>query len=84
MTAVQPAPSVAGYLPGTWDIDVIHSEVGFSVRHLMVTKVKGRFNEFSGTLVTAEDPLDSTVEATVVLSSIDTGNADRDAHLRSS
>ena len=41
MTATQTAPPVTGYLPGTWDIDAVHSEVGFSVRHLMVTKVKG-------------------------------------------
>lgn len=83
MTAVQTAPPVNGYLPGTWTIDPTHSEVGFSVRHLMVSKVKGKFTEFSGTFVTGDDPLDSSVEATVVLSSVDTGNADRDAHLRS-
>jgi polyisoprenoid-binding protein YceI len=83
MTAVQTPPTVAGYIPGTWAIDTTHSEVGFSVRHLMVSKVKGRFTEFSGTFVTGENPLDSSVEATVVLSSVDTGNADRDAHLRS-
>jgi polyisoprenoid-binding protein YceI len=83
MTAVQTAPSVTGYIPGTWDIDVVHSEIGFSVRHLMVTKVKGRFGDFSGTFVTAENPLESSVEASVVLSSVDTGNADRDVHLRS-
>jgi polyisoprenoid-binding protein YceI len=83
MTAVQTPPTVSGYIPGTWTIDPTHSEVGFSVRHLMVSKVKGKFTEFSGTFVTGEDPLDSSVEATVVLSSVDTGNADRDAHLRS-
>jgi polyisoprenoid-binding protein YceI len=83
MTATQTAPQVSGYLSGTWDIDVVHSEIEFSVRHLMVSKVKGRFREFSGTFVTAENPLESSVEATVLLSSIDTGNADRDAHLRS-
>jgi polyisoprenoid-binding protein YceI len=83
MTAVQTSPPVTGYIPGTWTIDPTHSEVGFSVRHLMVSKVKGRFTEFSGTFVTGDDPLDSGVEASVVLSSVDTGNADRDAHLRS-
>ena len=83
MTATQTAPPVTDYIPGTWDIDVAHSEIGFSVRHLMISKVKGRFGEFSGTFVTAENPLESSVEATVVLSSIDTGNADRDEHLRS-
>jgi polyisoprenoid-binding protein YceI len=84
MTTVQTSPPVAGYIPGTWDIDVSHSDVGFSIRHLMLSKVRGRFNEFSGTFVTAESPLDSTVEATIDLASIDTGNADRDAHVRSS
>jgi polyisoprenoid-binding protein YceI len=83
MTATQTAPPVTDYIPGTWDIDVAHSEIGFSVRHLMVSKVRGRFGDFSGTFVTAENPLESSVEATVVLSSIDTGNADRDEHLRS-
>jgi polyisoprenoid-binding protein YceI len=83
MTAVQSAPAITGYVPGTWTIDTTHSEIGFSVRHLMVSKVKGAFRDFSGTFVTAENPFDSSVEATVVLSSVDTGNADRDAHLRS-
>ena len=83
MTAVQTAPAVAGYIPGTWSIDQTHSEVGFSIRHLMVSKVKGRFSEFSGTFVTGENPLESSVEASIVLSSIDTGNTDRDAHVRS-
>jgi polyisoprenoid-binding protein YceI len=49
----------------------------------MVSKVRGRFADFQGTFVTADDPLTSSVEATVELASIDTGNADRDAHLRS-
>jgi len=83
MTAVQTPTTVNGYIPGTWAIDPTHSEVGFSVRHLMVSKVKGRFTAFAGTFVTGENPLDSSVEATVALSSIDTGNADRDGHLRS-
>jgi polyisoprenoid-binding protein YceI len=72
-----------GYIAGTWAIDQVHSEVGFTVRHLMVSKVRGRFTDFSGTLVTADDLSASSVEATVALSSIDTGNPDRDAHIRS-
>ena len=71
------------YLTGTWTVDPTHSEVGFSVRHLMVSKVRGRFTGFSGQIVTAEDPLQSSVEATVDLGTIETGHADRDAHLRS-
>jgi polyisoprenoid-binding protein YceI len=75
--------SIPGYVTGTWDLDPSHSEVGFSVRHLMVSKVKGRFEDFSGTFVTAERPEDSHVEATVDLQSINTSSPDRDAHLRS-
>jgi polyisoprenoid-binding protein YceI len=68
---------------GTWTIDPSHSEVGFSVRHLMVSKVKGTFESFSGTITIAENPLDSTVVADVDLSSINTRDAQRDGHLRS-
>ena len=82
-TIATPVQTVPGYLTGTWDLDPAHSEVAFSVRHLMLSKVRGRFAEFSGTFVTAEHPLDSSVEATIDLSSIDTNSADRDAHLRS-
>ena len=74
---------ISGYTAGTWVIDPVHSEVGFSVRHLMLSKVKGRFAKFEGRVVTPQNPLDATVEASVDLSSIDTNNADRDAHLRS-
>jgi polyisoprenoid-binding protein YceI len=75
--------TLPGYVAGTWTIDPVHSEVGFSVRHMMVSKVRGKFNEFSGTIVTGESPLDSSVTATIDLSSIDTGNPDRDNHIRS-
>ena len=75
--------TLPGYLTGTWSIDPVHSEVGFSVRHMMVSKVRGKFNVFSGDIVTGESPFDSSVTATIDLSSIDTGNPDRDAHIRS-
>jgi len=75
--------TIPGYLTGTWDLDPAHSEVAFSVRHLMLSKVRGRFGTFSGSFVTAEHAADSHVEAVVDLSSIDTNSADRDAHLRS-
>lgn len=68
---------------GTWTIDPAHSEVGFSVRHLMVSKVKGSFERFEGAITVAEDPLASSVTATVDLSSINTRDAQRDGHLRS-
>jgi polyisoprenoid-binding protein YceI len=75
--------TVPGYIAGTWTIDPVHSEVGFSVRHMMVSKVRGKFNVFSGHIVTGDSPLDSSVTATIDLSSIDTGNRDRDNHIRS-
>ena len=75
--------ATTGLVAGTWSIDAAHSEVGFSVRHLM-SKVKGRFADFSGTVTTGSDnPLDASVEVHIVSSSISTGNAQRDAHLQS-
>ena len=74
---------IPGYVAGTWVIDPVHSEVSFVVRHMMVSKVRGRFDKFEGTIVTAEDPLASSVTASVDLSSINTGQEQRDAHIRS-
>src|ERR1700759_4354977 len=74
---------IPGYVAGTWAIDPVHSEVSFVVRHMMVSKVRGRFDKFEGTIVTAEDPLQSTVTASVDLDSINTGQEQRDAHIRS-
>jgi polyisoprenoid-binding protein YceI len=73
----------AGLTAGTWTIDPVHSEVSFSVRHLMVSKVRGSFTKFSGTVTVGEDQLASAVEAEIDLSSIDTRDANRDGHLRS-
>ncbi|RAY10931.1 hypothetical protein DPM19_32865 [Actinomadura craniellae] len=73
---------IPGYVAGTWDIDVTHSYVGFTVKHLMFTKVRGRFTSFEGQIVTGADPLDSSVTATIDLASVDTGNAQRDDHVR--
>jgi polyisoprenoid-binding protein YceI len=69
--------------PGVWNVDTSHSTVGFIARHLMIAKVRGHFATFSGTINVAENPLESTVEATVDLSSVDTGDSGRDEHLRS-
>ena len=69
--------------PGTWEIDPAHSELSFVARYLMVTKVRGGFTEFSGTLHIAEAPEESWVEVTIKAASIDTGTPDRDKHLRS-
>ena len=74
---------IPGYVVGTWDIDATHSTVGFVVRHMMVSKVRGFFRDFSGEIVTAENPADSSVTATIDLASIDTRQEQRDAHIRS-
>lgn len=78
------AASIPGYVAGTWKIDPAHSEVTFSVRHLAISKVKGKFERFDATLVTGEELTDSTVEATVEIASVNTGQAQRDEHLRTS
>ncbi|MFL6164186.1 MAG: YceI family protein [Jatrophihabitantaceae bacterium] len=77
------ASTIPGYVTGTWQIDPAHSDVSFSVRHMMVSKVKGRFSTFSGTIVTAENPLESVVTAEIDASSIDTNQEQRDNHIRS-
>ena len=67
---------------GTWAIDPVHSTIGFSVRHLMVSKVRGTFDTFSGAIVVAEDGTPS-VTAEIAVDSINTRNEQRDAHVRS-
>jgi len=66
---------------GTWAIDPVHSSVGFSVRHLVVSKVRGEFDTFSGTITVAEDGTPS-VHAEIAVGSINTRNEQRDAHLK--
>ncbi len=83
LTSAMTETAVPGYEAATWNIDPIHSEVGFSVRHMMVSKVRGRFTNFSGQIVTADDPTQSSVTAEIDLSSINTGQEQRDAHIRS-
>ena len=83
MTEATTATTIPGYVAGKWSIDPVHSEVGFSVRHMMVSKVRGRFTEFSGDIVTGDRPEDSSVTAEISLSSINTGNEQRDEHIRS-
>jgi polyisoprenoid-binding protein YceI len=74
--------TIPGYRTGTWTVDHAHTEIGFSVRHLAISKVKGVFETFDATVTAAENPHDSRVEVTVDMASINTKNADRDAHLR--
>ena len=81
MTTVTASPET---LTGTYTIDQSHSRIGFVARHAMVTKVRGHFTEYEGTgYFDAANPTESTIEVTIQAASIDTGNDDRDAHLRS-
>src|SRR5215475_6771444 len=77
------AVEIPGYVAGNWAIDPVHSDVSFTVRHMMVSKVRGRFDTFEGAIMTASNPMDSTVTASIDLSSVNTGAPDRDAHIRS-
>jgi len=71
-------------LTGNYVIDLTHSRIGFAARHAMVTKVRGSFNDFEGSgYFDTESPSDSKLQLTIQAASIDTRNADRDAHLRS-
>ncbi|HSG79785.1 MAG TPA: YceI family protein [Acidimicrobiia bacterium] len=86
MTTITPTRIVDGVaVPaiGTWDIDKAHSKVEFVARHLMITKVRGSFEEYDGTIVVADDPAASSIDITLQAGSITTGSADRDGHLRS-
>jgi polyisoprenoid-binding protein YceI len=68
---------------GTYNVDPAHTRIGFVARHAMVTKVRGSFLQFEGTgYYDADDPSRSTLELTIQADSINTGNSDRDAHLR--
>ncbi|WP_213455724.1 YceI family protein [Rhizomonospora bruguierae] len=69
--------------PGVYDLDQAHKRVGFVARHMMVSKVRGSFEEATATITVAEDPLASSVVATIQAASITTGQKDRDTHLRS-
>ena len=75
---------IPNYVAGTWSLDPAHTEIGFVVRHMMVSKVRGHFEKYNATIVTAPNPTESHVDVEVDLSSITTGNDQRDAHLRSS
>ena len=69
--------------PGRWSVDAAHSEIGFIARHLMVTKVRGRFTEFSSDLDVPQDPKATAIEFTVQTSSFTTNNEQRDNHVKS-
>ncbi len=77
-------PATLAELSGTWNLDPAHSRIGFVARHAMVTRVRGSFNEFEGTVVVDADDLSrSSASVTIDVASIDTRNGQRDGHLRS-
>jgi polyisoprenoid-binding protein YceI len=67
---------------GTYKLDAAHKRVGFVVKHLMVSKVRGNFGEAEATITVAENPLESSVTASITTASVFTGQPDRDNHLR--
>jgi polyisoprenoid-binding protein YceI len=67
---------------GTYALDVSHTRVGFAVRHMAVSKVRGEFKDFTGTLELAENPVDSKINVTIQAGSVDTHDENRDNHLR--
>jgi len=83
LSSTSSTTQIPGYIAGRWTIDPTHSVVSFTVRHLMVSKVRGRFSTFSGVIITTEDLLGSSVTAEIDMASIDTGDSERDDDLRS-
>lgn len=75
---------VATIPAGTWTLDPTHSDITFSVRHLAISKVRGAFEKFDVTVVTTTNPADTTVTASVDVASVNTNQADRDGHLKTS
>lgn len=69
-------------LAGTWTLDPAHSELGFVVRHLMISKVKGFFRDFEVTVTVPEDPAQASIDVSINVASVDTNNEMRDGHLR--
>jgi polyisoprenoid-binding protein YceI len=82
-TELQTQQGIVRVPAGKWVVDPAHSTVGFEVRHMMIATVRGQFREFEGTIEAAEDLHESRAYGSVKVASIDTGNSDRDAHLRS-
>src|SRR6266536_891143 len=75
--------TIPNYVVGTWTLDPAHTEIGFVARHMVVSKVRGKFEKFTGSITTAENPLEPHAEAQIDMSAITTGNDQRDEHLRS-
>jgi polyisoprenoid-binding protein YceI len=82
-TTSQTSTSTLPLVAGRWPVDLAHSSVSFTVRHLGVSKVRGRFNSFRVDVVIGATLDDTSINASIDVASIDTGNADRDAHVLS-
>jgi polyisoprenoid-binding protein YceI len=85
-TTTHPTRVIDGVLlpaPGSWEIDPDHADVAFTGRHFMVTKVRGRFTDVTGTIAVAEDMQSSRVDVVIGMASVESGSAARDEHLRS-
>jgi polyisoprenoid-binding protein YceI len=78
-----PSAATLPLIPGRWAVDTNHSSIGFTIRHLGVSKVRGRFTRFDADIVIGDTLDTTTVTATVDVASLDTANADRDAHVLS-
>jgi len=78
------APTTLPLTPGRWELDTNHSRVGFAIRHLGVSKVRGMFRDVTADLEVGTGAHDSTLTVVIAVDSLDTGNADRDAHVLSS
>src|ERR1035437_5459658 len=83
MTTSAGTTTVPGYVAGTWDIDPVHSEVGFAVRHMMVSEVRGKSKTLYGQIVPGDNPLESSMPPEIDLASIETGAQQRDDHIQS-
>jgi polyisoprenoid-binding protein YceI len=82
-TELQTVDGVVRIPTGTWRVDPDHSSIEFQIKHLMIATVRGRFKEFDGTMIAADDITESAAFGVVKAASIDTSQPERDAHLRS-
>jgi len=81
-----PTRTIDGHVlpaPGAWEIDPGHTDVAFIGRHFMLTKVRGRFTDVTGTIIIASNLDDSKVEVSISMASVESGSAERDAHIKS-
>ncbi len=83
ITATRTQAGVEVPSQGTWELDLTHTTITFEVRHMMISKIRGSIGAANGTILVAEDPLESVVDIAVDVASVETGTADRDNHLRS-